>query len=217
MRTFHKEVDYRKYLEIVDKYHEKFSFRLYHFCLMPNHVHLLLKCEDDLSELMHGINLCYAQYYKKQYKHIGHFWQDRFRSYIVQEEKYLLAVARYIERNPLIAKLINSLSEYNYSSYNFYAYGKDCGVQMTYDPLYAGLAMEENKRRLIYIKFVDTDSNQLSAKINEIPLNLEIVKAQFIGSKVFAKELVKTNFRGRIKLKRGRPRKNQEELIPNLL
>jgi len=67
MKTFHQEVDYRKYLEIVDKYHEKFSFRLYHFCLMPNHVHLLLKCEDDLSELMHGINLCYAQYYKKKY------------------------------------------------------------------------------------------------------------------------------------------------------
>ena len=93
LKIFHEDVDYVKYLEILSKYRDKFKFELYNFVLMLNHVHLLLKAEDDISFIMHRINLSYAQYYKFKYKHIGHFWQDRFKSYIVEENSYLLALA----------------------------------------------------------------------------------------------------------------------------
>ena len=81
---------------------------------MPNHVHLLLKSESDISKLMHNVNLSYAQYYKKIYQHIGHFWQDRFKSFIVEDDDYLLTAGKYIEMNPgRVITEDNSLSNYD--------------------------------------------------------------------------------------------------------
>ena len=119
LKIFHEDVDYVKYLEILSKYRDKFKFELYNFVLMLNHVHLLLKAEDDISFIMHRINLSYAQYYKFKYKHIGHFWQDRFKSYIVEENSYLLALAKYIETNPMRTLSCISPEDYPYSSYHY--------------------------------------------------------------------------------------------------
>ncbi|MFA4888790.1 MAG: transposase [Candidatus Omnitrophota bacterium] len=222
MQIFIDDADYEKYLEILNRYQEKFAFWIYNFNLMPNHVHQLLKAESDISRIMHGINLSYAQYYKAKYNHSGHFWQDRFKSYIVADDLYFLTVARYIERNPLKAKLIKELKSYKYSSYNFYAYGENCGVNLTPNPLFLelfGTTPEDRKR---YREFINSASAQTgetdtSDPAGNIPLIPNIVKEQFIGSPEVARELIATKFPQRIKPKRGRPKKNQQILIPNLL
>jgi putative transposase len=92
--VFKDEGDWRKYREILQKYKEKYKFRLYHYALMKNHIHLVLETTDKggrLSEIMKGINLSYAQYFKSKYRHIGHFWQDRYKSILISKDDYLLA------------------------------------------------------------------------------------------------------------------------------
>jgi len=66
---------------------------------------------------MHEINLSYAQYFQYKYRKIGHFWQDRYKSYVIQKDKYLINCISYIEHNPVRAKIVARPEEYNRSSY----------------------------------------------------------------------------------------------------
>lgn len=219
MKVFLDDEDYQRYLDIMSKYMEKFVFWLHNFTLMPNHPHLLLKSESDISCIMHGINLSYAQHYKKRYSHTGHFWQDRFKSHIIDDENYLFAAARYIERNPVRAKLVKTPAEYKYSSYNFYAHGLDCGIKITPNPLYLESGRNEQERRQRYQLIVGREDTDDSVRVGgkDVPLSLDIINAQFIGSPEFAQELIQAEFKKRIKVKRGRPAKNRKKLIPKLL
>ena len=79
MPIFNTESDYEKYLKLVKKYKEKFDFKLYGWCLMNNHVHMVLE-SGSVSAVMHGLDLSYAQYFRYKYKGAGHFWQDRFKT-----------------------------------------------------------------------------------------------------------------------------------------
>jgi putative transposase len=209
-------------MEILNRYLEKFIFWIHNFILMPNHVHQLLRAETDLSKIMHGINLSYAQYFKHKYNHAGHFWQDRFKSHIVQDDSYLLAVARYIERNPLRAKIVSDPQDYEYSSYNFYAYGKDCGVKITPNPLYLELFGNGADGKKRYRDFINAGLSDNSAdedcySLDAASPRVNIIGGQFMGDADFAKTIIQTKFNQRIRSKRGRPKKNQQELIPNLL
>jgi len=207
MSIFLDRADYQQYLKILNKYKKKYIFYLYNFVLMPNHVHLLLKADTDVSRLMHGINLSYAQYFKKKYNHVGHFWQDRFKSYIVEDDTYLLTVARYIERNPSRANLTKNLREYDYSSYNFYAYGENCGIEITVNPLYLTLGKDITELKKVYQNFIF--EQELGSIPNGLPMDLNIIKAQFIASPEFAQRLIESKFAERIRRRPGRPRKNK--------
>jgi len=123
---------------------------------MRNHIHLVLEPTErggTLAEIMKGINLSYAQYYKNRYKHTGHFWQDRYKSIIISKDKYLLACGSYVELNPVRAKVVEDPKDYKWSSYHAYAYGKR-------DPLvdehhiYTNLSTDERERRNNYREFV---------------------------------------------------------------
>ena len=133
--------DYQAYLEILNRYKEKFECKIYHYCLMTNHVHLVLETLAEgggLAEVMKGINLSYAQHYKRRYDHIGHFWQDRFKSILISKDRYLLACGSYVELNPVRAGLVKGPRNYRWSSYNSYAYGKEDAV-VDEHPIYQGL------------------------------------------------------------------------------
>jgi putative transposase len=72
---------------------------------------------------MKGINLSYAQYFKKKFKYTGHFWQDRFKSIIISKDEYLLACGSYVELNPVRAGMVKDPKDYPWSSYTANAYG----------------------------------------------------------------------------------------------
>jgi putative transposase len=195
MQAFHDDEDYNKYYDILRKYKKEIPFELYHFCLMSNHPHLLIKPNFDISRLMHKINLSYAQYYKNRYKHIGHFWQDRFKSHIVSQDEYILRCARYIETNPerTISKI--PAEGYPYSSYRYYAFGEKCDI-ITENPLYNEFGNTPDEKRTNYIAFI---------KERETDQNLIKPKSQFIASQEYIENLLNA-----LKLKRrkrGRPRK----------
>jgi len=113
--------DYQKYLYILKKYKKKYNFKIYGFCLMPNHIHIIIQVENpsELSKIMTGINLSYTLSFNFKYKKIGHLWQDRFKSKVIEKDAYLLECLNYIEANPIRAGLVTSLSEYRWSSYSF--------------------------------------------------------------------------------------------------
>ncbi|MGD0335568.1 MAG: transposase [Candidatus Omnitrophota bacterium] len=111
--------DYEKYLQFLVRYRKRYKFRLYCFCFMPNHVHLVIEVNDpqNLEKIMRGINLSYTLYFNFKYKKVGHLWQDRFMSKILYKDKYLLDCINYIETNPVRANLVNNITEYLWSSY----------------------------------------------------------------------------------------------------
>src|SRR5208337_3659454 len=153
--VFRADDDYHRFLELLLKYKEKFFFKMYHYALMTNHVHLILEPTygGNLAEIMKGINLSYAQYYKGKYKHIGHFWQDRYKSIIVSRDDYLLACGSYVELNPVRAGIVEDPMQFRWSSYGVYAYGKKDGL-VDEHPIYLSLSAEEGERRKRYREFV---------------------------------------------------------------
>ncbi|HZX36307.1 MAG TPA: transposase [Thermodesulfobacteriota bacterium] len=153
---FKDESDYRKYIGIIRKYKERYGFSLYHYVLMRNHVHLVLETSSgggSLAATMKGINLSYAQYYKAKYGHIGHFWQDRFKSILVSRDEYLLACGSYVELNPVRAGVVKDPKDYQWSSYGVYAFGKDDGVTDRHS-IYERWSKDEANLRLRYREFV---------------------------------------------------------------
>lgn len=154
--VFEDEEDFRKYLELLHRYKEKYRFELYHYVLMTNHVHLVIEPSEGgggLSEIMKGINLAYAQHYKRRYSHTGHFWQDRYKSIIISKDNYLLACGSYVELNPVRAKIVEDPKEYPWSSYRVYAYGRSDKL-VDEHPVYLQLSGEERERRRNYREFV---------------------------------------------------------------
>jgi len=117
--VFMDDSDYEKYVSLLSKYKKRYKFKLYCFCLMPNHVHLIMEVTNplNLKRIMHGLNLSYTIYFNSKYKKIGHLWQDRFKSKIIQGTDYLLECIKYIENNPVRTSLTSKLSQYKWSSY----------------------------------------------------------------------------------------------------
>lgn len=97
------------------------GFELYAFCLMNNHVHLLInEMESSIARIMKCINVSYAFYFNKKYNRVGHLFQDRFRSEVIDMDNYLLFAARYIHNNPVKAGIVDSPEKYEWSSYGSY-------------------------------------------------------------------------------------------------
>ena len=115
---FRSDDDKTRYLQLIDKYRERDHFKLLSYCLMDNHIHLLIKQgEVALSRTMQGIQQSYTQYYNKKYESIGHVFHQRFKSKPVDDEAYLLSLIAYIHKNPKVGRLVNDLNDYKWSSH----------------------------------------------------------------------------------------------------
>ena len=90
--VFHETEDFEKYLEICRKYKERFGFKLYHWVLMSNRIHLVMETteESSLSKIMQGMNLAYTIWFNRKNGKVGHLWQDRFKSAVVEKDSSLL-------------------------------------------------------------------------------------------------------------------------------
>lgn len=203
---FKEDEDDLKYLELIKKYKEKYKFRLYHYALMTNHVHLVIETTEtggELSQIMKGINLSYAQYYKAKYKHIGHFWQDRYKSIIISKDEYLLACGSYVELNPVRAGIVKDPKEYRWNSYRFNAYGKSSNI-IDEHIIYEGLSSDESLRRE-YRKFVREMLEKKKAMRGEMERRLIFGGHDFIQS-------VNNKYKLEAVIKRrGRPKQKVEE------
>ncbi len=154
--VFKDDNDYEKYLEILQRYKERYKFSLYHYVLMGTHIHLVVEPIEGggrLSDIMKGTNLSYVLYYKNRYSHIGHFWQDRFKSIVISKDDYLLACGSYVELNPVRARMVKDPGDYRWSSYKAYAYGKKDNL-VDEHLIYTQLSENKVERRRKYREFV---------------------------------------------------------------
>ena len=114
--VFLQKEDYDLFLKIVCKACKAYRAVVHGYCLMTNHYHLLVETElDNLSLLMKQINSNYAMYFNRRYDRSGHLWQGRYTSRYVTIEAYLYVLIRYIEYNPVKAKLVDHPGEHSYT------------------------------------------------------------------------------------------------------
>lgn len=124
---FYDEEDYFQFIETLSRMQTRFddkghpcgtNFTLYAYCLMPNHVHLLIReCEDNLGEAVKRISSSYVFYYNRKYSRDGHLFKERFKSEPVNDMAYFTILLRYIHQNPIKAGLVSKVSDYKYSSW----------------------------------------------------------------------------------------------------
>ncbi|MBR6509312.1 MAG: transposase [Clostridia bacterium] len=118
---FEDDEDSLKFLETLKNYKAISGYKIFAYCLMSNHIHLLLKVEkEDIDLIVKRIASSYVYWYNWKYKRNGHLFQDRFKSEPVEDEIYFLTVLRYIHQNPIKAGLSKAIDGYKFSSYNEY-------------------------------------------------------------------------------------------------
>lgn len=148
--------DYQFYLENLREWKERLGVRLYAWCLMTNHVHLLVEptqAPETLSELMKRLAGRQAAYTNKQEGRSGSLWEGRFKASPVQRDSYLLSCIRYIERNPVAANMVNLPEEYRWSSYRERS-GRERRNLLDYDICYQELGINVEQRRENYRRYL---------------------------------------------------------------
>jgi putative transposase len=116
-QTFFCQPDYQLYLDLVAEFCEEKGTEIWAYCLMPNHVHLVMvpATEDGLRATLSEAHRRYTRHINFRQGWRGHLWQERFHSFLM-DEQYLLATVRYVERNPVSAKLCKRPEDWNWSS-----------------------------------------------------------------------------------------------------
>lgn len=110
--------DYDVFLKILNEVFIQSKIKLHSFCLMTNHYHLLIETtEKNISESMRKVNSKYSIYFNKKYNRSGHLWQGRYASYYLYDDVHFWYVAKYIERNPIKAKMVKQIDHYKYQSF----------------------------------------------------------------------------------------------------
>jgi len=195
---FHGKDDFMRFTSILKKYASSFNLQIFHWAIMPNHYHILIELPipEILSSIMSGIQRSYTHYYHKTYKTCGYLWQGRFKEQAIQKDRYLLACGRYIERNPVVAGIVEYAEEYFYSSARFYALSiKDRLTSQ--NPLYSNFGLSIEERLLNYRVFLQDfdETDDISFRNLEHP----------IGDKLFLRKLI--SLKGRYYPRRnGRPK-----------
>jgi len=198
-KVFHSDKDYQAYLDFLRRYREDNKIVIYHYCLMPNHIHLIIKItpKSNLAKFMKQLNLAYMYHYKKRYNYNGHLWQGRYKSLLISKDEYLITCARYIELNPVRAKITKDPEDYKYSSYNAYAYGKKDDM-INCDPIYDELGKTEKEKQQNYRKDIKEELERININLN----------TRFIGSVGFIAEMENKFQVSNVRLERGRPKKD---------
>jgi len=196
-KVFFDDEDKRFYLEVLQRYGNKYGIQILAYCLMGNHVHILGIPDKDtsLAKGIGGTNLMYTQYINRKYKRSGRLWQNRFFSAIVEEEPYLWAVMRYIEQNPVRAKIVKRAEEYQWSS----AMAHVIGIK---DDVLSRQSWFNDEERREYEKLLRQQDAQIDVAIRRATST-----GRPLGSEGFIRKLERTVKRALIPRKGGRPKR----------
>jgi putative transposase len=118
---FEDTQDYRKFLEIIKSTQDKSGYIVYAYCLMSNHIHLLIEeGMESLGNTFRRIGASFVYWYNWKYSRRGHLFQDRYKSEAIETDRYFLTVLRYIHQNPTKARIVKEIEQYPWSSYQEY-------------------------------------------------------------------------------------------------
>jgi REP-associated tyrosine transposase len=152
--VFFADDDYAAFLRAIGDLKTRRPFAMYGYCLMTNHVHLLIRpLEVPISRLMQSLLVSHTQRHHRRHRGGGHVWQGRFKSPVIQDDEHLLTVLRYIEANPVRARIVEAAGDYPWSSFPAHGLGRPDPLL---DPIaeYQGLAKTPATRRRRWSAFV---------------------------------------------------------------
>jgi len=117
-RVFRKDADYAAFVKLFDEAQVRCPMRILAYCLMPNHFHVVLwpREDGDVSRWMQWVQTTHVRRYHELHRTSGHVWQGRFKAFPIQQDEHLLAVLRYVERNPLRAGLVRGVNDWPWNS-----------------------------------------------------------------------------------------------------
>jgi putative transposase len=147
--TFLDDQDFQAYLTRLATYQKRYGLILYAYCLMPNHVHLLLQpSEPPLAKFMQGLQQSYTQRFNRAHGKVGHLFQGRYKAIVCETDAYLATLVRYIHLNPVRAGLVDDPEAYAYSGHRAYLTGDGAGL------IDVGLVLSMIGGRAAYRRFV---------------------------------------------------------------
>ncbi len=124
-KTFLNDGDYQAYLTRLGHYRRRYDYTIHAYCLMPNHVHLLVESSRaPLGKFMQGLQQSYSQYFNLRHRKSGHVFQGRYKAIVCDKDEYLLQLIRYIHLNPVRAGMVKEPEKYSYSGHRAYLDGK---------------------------------------------------------------------------------------------
>jgi putative transposase len=194
---------YERYLAMLAEFKVELGIKVYAWCLMTNHVHLLLQPSNaaSLALLMKRLAGRQTRYHNELERHSGTLWDGRYKSSLVQSEGYLLACCRYIELNPVRARMVAAAQDYPWSSCRArLGYARSAILDL--DPCYQGLGTDESARRERYREFLQDGIPEGEWAL----IRTAVQRGQLTGDDIFC-EQVAAVLRRRIENRGpGRPR-----------
>jgi len=153
--VFADSSDYRAFLQSLTRTQKRFPFQLYGYCLMPDHFHLLLEpgLGVTISRILQSLTVAHTWRFHQRHQSLGHVWQGRFKSPVVQEDEHFWMVLRHIEANPERAGLVRQLQDHPWSSYPAHALGQPDAL-LTEAPTWKTLGSLEPERQLRWRELV---------------------------------------------------------------
>lgn len=152
---FLQDADRHIFLEVLQNVVEKYNWLCHAYCLMNNHYHLLVETPDaNLSMGMRHLNGVYTQRFNRRHNRIGHVFQGRYKSILVERNEHLLELCRYLVLNPVRAAMVNEPKEWSWSSYLPTAYSIKSPEFLSVDWILGQFGSNKNEARKIYRKFV---------------------------------------------------------------
>jgi putative transposase len=120
-KIFFHDLHKKQFCDFIQESIKNFNYKIHAYCLMPNHIHLIVQVgEIPLTQIMHNVASRYSKWFNFKLKRVGHLFQGRYRAFLVQDEKYILELCRYIHLNPVRAELVKLPQEYIWSSHGAY-------------------------------------------------------------------------------------------------
>jgi len=172
--------DYEKFLSYLAESAHKHAVILYAFTLMSNHYHLIVETPNaNLSAFVHTVNSAYTTYFNLKRKRVGHLFQGRFKSILIDKDNYLLELSRYIHLNPVRAGIVSKPRDYPYSSYSSYVFPDD-DTLVSRELIWAMVAGNAGDAPARYASFVET-------AIQDAPPNpfMKVYGSAILGSETF--------------------------------
>ncbi|MCP4270064.1 MAG: hypothetical protein GY777_31570 [Candidatus Brocadiaceae bacterium] len=192
---FQTDDDYSKFLGYLESTREKFHLDIFAFVLMSNHYHILLRTnEANLSRAMQWIQTSYSVYFNRNHNRIGHLFQGRYKSILVENESYWNILSLYIHLNPIRAGMVKKLSEYKWSSYHDYVNAKKRNTWVNSEEVLKGICRNKQESKKEYRKLIREVSGSEGDLLEEIKYGMimgsdkfvEWVQSKFIDRKAKA-------------------------------
>jgi putative transposase len=201
--------DHQFLLDLLDEYARKFAVALHAYVLMSNHFHLLAtpQTEEGLPQMMQAVGRRYVRYFNDRNSRSGTLWEGRYRSTLIQTDRYLLACMAYIDLNPVRAGMVGAAADYPWSSHRHYT-GQRIDRLVTPHALYWGLGNTPFDREAAYAELVQAGlaQSQLTA------LTQATLQGWALGDTDFVADLQKRTARRVSRGQAGRPEKSDASL-----